>query len=368
LVAFGSLLLGLALAEPVLGQYSEVQYRRPSSDGPSNRVGITGGVGTRDIGVGSRQAVLGGRRGGDPAIVRMPSREELQRGSRLPPNLMPAAFLMGTPGFAVEGRTDNPFRLPNLRDQDRISRYAGLKQSLQHSRPLLPDNRVYPIMAKGPYYAVESNRDRGGFSGLFDLSPSDTDEPTRVATPDEPILTYGELLERENAAYLQRSKDRAAAAFKKGTNPKQENRGEHLAQAADLLAQVMRTDFTDPTPALLAVHTALERDYMAVAQRSLLDLVFRDPEIFSHEPDVAKYFGDARALENQMRRFRRAGENTRDPSAWALQAYCSWVLGDAAGTQIAVKQMLDNNRQGGNSPQIRVFGYALSAALSAATD
>lgn len=248
-----------------------------------------------------------------------------------------------------------------------LRKVSGLQKSLSRRTPLLPDPPIYPRMAKSPYYAVPANRD--GFDGFFGLTPSQPEEPKTVQRESGPALTYGELLERENAAYVQRTKQRAAATFKKGTSPDEENRQEQLSRAQDLLSQILRTDATDPVPALLSLHTALEKNYIVVAGRSLLELVSRDPEFFLHEPKVAQYFGDAQLLQTQMRHYRAAGErNPTDPYAWAIQAYCNWTLGDATRARQAIQSMLQANRQTGGSPRIRTFGYALSAALSAAND
>lgn len=339
-------------------QYNEIRYRRPAEQGPSSRVGVTGGLGTRDYGV-QAQHLTRSNVGSATSGFSLGQSEQRRGRNPVPPVLLPAAFQIGRPGFAFRrtpsqvvfgGR--NPYTL------DRLREITGLKKSLSFDQPLLPRQVTFPELAPTPYYAPPDQRSE--FDRVFDLYPSQPEPPP---TEDKP-LSLADLLERERQTYLAEKRKKALEAFKKGTMPRGEDRSEALARALALSENLMRSEPTDPIPALLTLHAALEKQSVLVAGRALLELVRRDPQIFIKKPDVKQYFGDPQVLDAQMRRYRRAAK--LDPTnavTYALQAYCNWMLDDVTGTRQALEAMEEVNRNTRRDPRIRSVRFALAAAL-----
>jgi tetratricopeptide (TPR) repeat protein len=124
---------------------------------------------------------------------------------------------------------------------------------------------------------------------------------------------------------------------------------EKLRQAIANLRLVGHLDGTAYLPYLLMAHAFLEQNRVREALDALLEAVKRHPDLVTLEAGLphpfADYFGDARGggslfLDAQMRRYSRLGElNPNHAEALALEAYCTWRLGELARARDAARKL-----------------------------
>lgn len=339
------------------GQYTNIALNRPSGSGPSQRVGLIGGLGTRTT---TNSTQLGRARGLD--ALRLPTPTELHRGSSLPRIDAPIAFQLGSPGFEIDAQPVNVFRFQGGASGSQLMYQSGLEHAQSRQTPLTGWAPAVPRAVETAYYAPKP--DRSPFNRYFGLqsAPSVT-APVEQAS-GEPSLNYADLLEDENRIAIQKTLARAHDAFKKGTDPDVEGRQEQLTRAIELYANVSRIDREAVLPGILTIHAALEKGQLMVAGRALLEIVRRDSSVFLAPTELRRFFGDPRVLDVQLRTYRRVGElNPGSTFAFALQAYCNWLLDDSARAREALAKMETLNRQQQNLALISNVGHALSAAL-----
>ncbi len=356
-------LCAVLLLSPLLAEAQLNATRSNVARRPSDQVGVTGGRTTRDTGV-SRP-----RRGGGSAgnAVRLPSQEELRRGSPLPPSLLPAAFQLGRPGFNFNyGHASRVFRYQDPVELGRLERISGLSKSLRRGKPLIELPAVTPRMPRTPYYAPA--RPQSAFHDFFDLQPSPPEEVVNLEK-DPPSLNYADLLQRENEEFTRRKRERAMIAFKKGTTPKQENRYGYMTEALDLFHSLRKPSADDEVPfdeavTLLAMIGHLEKGQYASSGRAMMELIRNRPDFFNSRPELEEYFGDPQVLRDILRKNRQVGDrNPAETIAYGLQAFCQWMLEDETRTREALATMLERNQQLANDPRINQIGVALQVAL-----
>jgi hypothetical protein len=174
-----------------------------------------------------------------------------------------------------------------------------------------------------------------------------------------------------NEEWIAQMKSHAEQSFRVAMTPNVPERESRLWEAQQRLMALRDVDQGAHIPSLLAVHTSLDREARRQALFYLVDAVMRNPELFAEPLDLAAYFGDydpssrhSNLLEEQMRANIRIGEgNPQDPSAYALQAYCAWMLNDQARVRQAMEQMDEAARQGTLDNKALAVRNALAAAM-----
>jgi hypothetical protein len=199
------------------------------------------------------------------------------------------------------------------------------------------------------------------FHDFFDLRPS---EPLQAELDATPVESLAALMQENTEQRVREMELRAQEYFKQATCTEVEDRQERLARAIDLFQSVNRLDQETYLPSLLMIHAAIERDQLLLASRALFSTVRRHPEVFGERPDISEYYGDPDRLEMEARRYLRVGdENPQVPQAYAVQAYCAWVLGDRARASQALQLADENSRGEPSQGAVRAFKAALEPAL-----
>lgn len=353
------LIVCVLISAAELGWAQRARVSRPSDQSSSQTLGRVGGART---GLNDVSSLRGSRASGP---VGMPgSGQFTQRGGRVPRAHIPSALLLGRPGFRMDRGAGHPlFRIPQY-DPMELRGRSGLTNSMSLTAPGMLGWQPPPVYLPATPYVAPSV-ERSAFADYFDLQPEpEAETKAPVADGPGPDLSLVDLLRRENELIVEQRLARALRAFRNGTTPRAEDRLEQLAVAQDILADLVRLRPDDPVPAVLLTHTALHREHLGVAMQTLLELINRDPLVFSRDLDVAQYYGDPEMLEMEMRRRQRVGDqNAQQAMAYGLQAYCNMVLGDASRTREALAKMVAVNRQNDKDARIRVVGLAIASAI-----
>jgi len=157
---------------------------------------------------------------------------------------------------------------------------------------------------------------------------------------------------------------KAHAAFKRGTTPTDPEADEQLSRALGLYEALIRADPSRRMPMLLAIHAALAKEQITRAERALMSLAVQHPNVFLERPDISSHFGDPTVLSQQMVQFMRIGDTWGDDlQAYALQAYCAWVLNDTARLRRALQRIRELSREHFSDERVRRVEYALRVAL-----
>lgn len=337
---------------------------RPSEQGPSAHLGIVGGYNTYLGPTGQTRSrgdyqSFGGQafprtngfsgafRGGYGA-----SSDPFQTGSVKPASLF----------SAQNGRRYALFPASiGLANSAELRQASALEEAMSLDQPLMGWESPRVDIPNTPFY-VETSAGTTAFHQFLGLTPS------RPAQPLPDVLqksgTYSALVEQMNDATIRATLLRANRAFKIGTTRAAEDRYEQLAVARRLYSSVLEMDHSAYLPALLSVHAAIGKEQYEVALASLLEALKRHPALFAERPDISEYFGEADLLDEQSRRFLRAGEaNAQSASSWMMQAYSAWQLKDSARLQEAVKSLEQLHRA---HPADRVMAAYLMALKAAA--
>ncbi|HUU97615.1 MAG TPA: hypothetical protein VM487_17910 [Phycisphaerae bacterium] len=264
----------------------------------------------------------------------------------------PGVYVRPTPGLygASTGRTAPRSLLSG------ISRFSS---AISYGTPLTRAQWNYLPEPTTPLYAAKPQP--SVFHEFFGLRPS---EPSPTELDAAPIESLAALMQEDTQQRVREMESRAQEFFKQATRAEVEDRQEKLARAIDLFQAVNQLDKEAYLPSLLTIHAAIERDQLLLASRALFTTVRRRPEVFGEEPDIREYFGDPSRLETQARKYLRVGDdNPEIPQAYALQAYCAWVLGDRARATQALRLADENSRGEREHGRIRTFKAALEAAL-----
>jgi hypothetical protein len=352
---------GWCLVAPVEAQgFQRARIDRPSR-GPSYRLGWTGGRYTRQYGdvQGVRRPGAGGV---DLSAIRgLPdiSYFGAARGfANLPVAPLPQAFAFGRVGYQPRWSPAEMALWGQRVGTDDLSVASGFQRTTQFWVRLSGAGPFHLDVPDQPYYVPE--REGTAFHMFFGLSPAKGES---IPGEPPPFDSLAGALERENEQHIRRSLAQALETFRRATTRDAEDQAEALARARLGLAAVNRLDEEAYLPSLLLIHTALEQGQVQSAIGHLTRLVQRRPTVFAERPDLAAYFGDPEVLEGQMRSLLRIGDESPDQAgAYALQAYCAWVLNDQARLKYALDRMVKVNRQAGASAEISAIGYALASA------
>jgi hypothetical protein len=171
------------------------------------------------------------------------------------------------------------------------------------------------------------------------------------------------LLERENDEYRREQESEALERFKAATAEGVEQHFERLSEAQVALRMVRDLNRDAYIPSLLLIHIALEKRQLSGAIVHLADAVKRHPAVFVERPDIASYFGDPELLERTARAYLKIGDTSRTSEAYALQAYCAWVLDDRARLREALDRMVTGELAMLESRETAAVRTALIAAV-----
>jgi len=240
-----------------------------------------------------------------------------------------------------------------------LSTISGLSSAISYGTPLTRAQWNYLPAPTTPLYVAKPQP--SVFHEFFGLRPSEPPETELDATPIESLAA---IMEEDTQQRVREVESRAQEYFRQATRAEVENRQEKLARAIYLFQSVYDLDKEAYLPSLLTIHAAIERDQLMLASRALFTTVRRRPEVFGEQPDIREYFGDPSRLETQARKYLRIGDdNPEIPQAYALQAYCAWVLGDRARATQALRLADENSRGEPEHGRIRAFKAALETAL-----
>jgi len=323
------------LPQPTAGQINRASVSRPSTSGPSVTIGRTGGDITRQTGYAtslSRTAGVNTLQRGLPAINNFGAAPGMPRAMPAP---IPQAFTWGTVGYQARLAPLPEFGAIGTYSTMELQRASRLQQSMSLAVPLsgIRSTAIRPV--QGPYYAPASQPD--AFNDFFGLTPADQQWVERSVPPDGIIG----LLEQENERVLAQRRAQALAAFRLATTPGVEDPAQTLSEAERSLMAVHNLDPSDHVASLLLIHVALQRQQTLRAIRHLVDVVRRRPALFVEQPGLAGYFGDPGVLEAQMRGNLQVGEqHPGDAGAYALEAYCAWVLKDNRRIMESLRRMV----------------------------
>lgn len=329
---------------------------RPTRNSASRRLGLLGGLYTR----------------GSSSVLRNTSSTGPGRPTR--GALRPFQFRMGPgnirlPALALPGtssvqnaRIRTPFAL--IRGQrvstGRIAGVSGLNTATRLDVPIggWVSHDVNRLNIRTPGYAKPPGQSE--FQALIGLQPP----PPPVERPSRKIESLGLALREETARRLETTFERAADAFKAGTAVECEDRAQKIGRALRLFYVVRDIDLEGYIAPLLIAHTALERDQITFAARSIIQAVRRHPMLFRERFDIGKYFGDPERLEDQMRLYVRSGERyPKSVEAHVLSAYCAWVLADAGRARAALAEAERLSRGEAYFGTIRAYRAALESGL-----
>jgi len=341
-----------------LAQYTGINFSRPS-DGPSQRVGLVGGLGTREAVRQLDQRRPYGSTGGGALLGTF----GLGAGANEGPPPLPDAVLPSGPlgrSFPWNRRQPliNPAGVYSTADLRVIS---GLDLAEGLSMPLLG---VDPARINPPRFADPTQPTTDSpFHVMFGLEPSSSTSSAEETTTSGKTLT--ERLEDANDRATELLLARAKHAFKTATLPEAPAREEEMSRAISALEAVREVRPADYEPELLLVHAELFRGRIWSATMYLQKLVAKNPGFFAQRKDVREYFGDVQVLEEQARQFIRVGDENPDlVEAQALQAYCAWVLGDLPRVRLTIEALA---RQKSASPEVQralQIAFAINAGLN----
>ena len=347
-------------ATPVPGQRrTAARINRPSSSGPSARLGLVGGFNTGRYGDPYRLTnVAPGSLG---AAGRGLSRPNFFGGgwrmARLPAPVLPQAFLSRQPESNAP-TTVSPWARALRGAQAREVAWASrLQASFQLSVPLVGIGPTRIRLPNSPYFVPEATGT--AFHTFFGLKPTEPEPLSQVPIPDDGWVG---LLERENDELLLRKKAEALEIFKAATRDGVEQRFERLSEAEAALRMVRDLDREAHIPCLLLLHVALERQQLLGAATYLADAVRRHPAVFVERPDLASYFGDPELPEKIARKYLKIGDESRTAETYALQAYCAWILNDQTRLKDALDQTTADDLPPHNVNEIGAIRNALAAA------
>ena len=334
------------------GQMARASVNRAASRAASTRLGRLGGTFTRQQG--TVRSLGGSSRGGLSRPNYLGAAPGL---TRLAPAPVPQAFTFGRTGYAAM-RGGSAFSWEGRYNPDRLSYASGFSATVDLAAPLTDAVPFRAYVSNQPYYAPEP--EGTAFHRFFQLKPTEAKAPSVTA----PVDGFVGILRRENDRFAENTLARGLAAFKRATSDDVEDRPEELAKAKRLLMSARDLDSESYVSSVLLIHVALARSQTSLALRHLTDAVQRQPALFVEEFDVGSYFGDRAMLESQMRAYRRVGGGSTDEAAaFALRAYCAWVLDDRATAKASLEQMRTDSAEAGNSGELDAVRYALLAAL-----
>lgn len=170
------------------------------------------------------------------------------------------------------------------------------------------------------------------------------------------------FLENENREYLDNSLNQAKDLFKDATKADPSSRSEKMSRAMGLLIGVRDIDRAAATPCVILAQIYLERGEVLLASRMLLEAIRRDPNLFVSKFDVAGLYGDRSGFESLARRYFRIGDEMPAAESYVIQAYATWLAGDAARTREAVERLIEQLKKESNA-KAQVFAYAMKATL-----
>ncbi|MDX2200092.1 MAG: hypothetical protein SF069_14110 [Phycisphaerae bacterium] len=332
--------LGFSAAASAQGLNRAV-VNRPSLQGPSQTLGLIGGVFTGRFGdeAGRSLSGLSNPRTFDAAVGqatqgfgRFGYRGGFSRGN-FGGNVLPG-IATPTAAYADFGYRPAPTVLqqltPTTSMMEAMSGLGGamspdlpLGVSFQNSLPRSLPN-LAPPRSVSPYH------------DFFGLVPA-SDGPSQLAydlgkpgVVSEPILQTAALETLENQ---QRMRNMSAVSLFRDATRSSATTVEHYVQLENTARELeswRRNDTANYVPALLLGHVALERDALTHALTALSDATRRNPELFVQKIDPGAYFGDREVFQKQLRKYIRtrtdAGEES--PEALVVEAYCALQLGD----------------------------------------
>jgi len=287
-----------------------------------------------------------------------------RRIGRLPPAPIPQAFGTFRSGYVAQPASESMSRWLAGPRQSHLQIVSGLRGAMRYTAPLVRSGAFTSSYVGTPYFPPEPQGD--AFHQFFGLMPARERPQTPQADQAPRYDSLSAILEEYNQRYVEELTARALEAFKVATAADVVDRAEALAEAQRLLKVACDLDREAYIPALLLVHATLERGQIGLAVLHLGEAVRRRPGIFSERPELAVYFGDPALLDEQMRRHLRIGDdNPTYEGAYALQAYCAWVLDDPARVRYALEQMAAASRKAETLPDPRLarIRFALAAAL-----
>jgi len=358
---------------PATGQLVErAHIDRPSSSSPSQRLGWTGGDYTLQVSnaVNLTGAPIGFVSGLSSRGLTTPNFFGASSLGRLPPPALPQAFAFAPVGYVVPpyASKSSASWLGAANELD-LARVTLLQASERLTVPLTGLGYTGPPLVPRPYFAPQPAA--SAVHGFFGLVPA---QPAFDSAGTAPVPDVVTLLERKNQERAERQREQALAAFRQALTASAEQRPDALAGAHRDLANWRNLDPTAHLPCQLLVHVALAEQSYLLAMEYLGQAVQRYPALFATPPGLAAYFGDAesvagvlrsRLLETQMREHLQIGDrNPGVAGAYALQAYCAWVLGDAVRLRDALDKLKAAEEQAqAADPKLVAMRQALSAAL-----
>jgi hypothetical protein len=352
------------------GQYARrAPISRPSY-GPSSRLGIVGGVYTRQYDVSALDRGAGPPAG--PRGLPLPSFFGAAGGlGRLPPSPMPQALTFAPVGYDASGGLSPVFGSLSGASNMVLARVSGLQASQSLTVPLTGLGPYQLAFPDRPYYLPEPQG--SALHEFFGLKPTEAEGAPAVPVPVDGLVG---LLEQENGRFLYEVRSQALRTFKRAMTEGVAERGELLSTAQQQLSTLRDLDRQAYLPCLLLTHVALENDQLLQAMGYLAEAVRRHPSVFVEGLDIASYYGDAKLredkqhwrselLERQMRKHLRIGdENPGTPSTYVLQAYCAWVLNDQIRVKHALERLAAAEQEAQVSARIIPVRYALAAAMN----
>ncbi len=326
---------------------------RPSDQGPSGRVGRTGGQYTREASAPAAGRSFSGAPGASVSLPNLPS-----RAGRSDP--LPAEVLAGRSRRLFTRSTSSLLRpFPGV-SITAIERMSGFTAAIDLSAPV--DGWKYYTPPELETVATPQTSG-DSFNDFFGLRPAAAAEQ-QAKDEEFDRLLHG--LERDQQQRKQEREQMARDLFKAGTTPTNENRMELLAQAERMAISARDMDERAVIPCLIVAHAALEREQMVLALNNIMMAARRDPAIFRDRVDVAGLFGDPNLLDQQMRRFVRTAEfNSEAIQAHLLTAYCAWMLRDESRLRPALKTLGEVPIDVAGQEEIQRFVRAMQASLTA---
>jgi hypothetical protein len=265
--------------------------------------------------------------------------------ARLPAPAMPRAFLPGQVGVVARPTASLWGRALSGPQVNEIAWASRLQASFSLAVPL---TGIGPTEIQLPYNSYFAPPPAGTeFHAFYGLTPT---EPRSDLETEIPADGWVALLELENSRAVANTWKRARELFKAATEDKVAGRFEYLAEAGAALRVVRDLDREAYIPCLLLLHVALERNQVLLAASHLTDAARRHPSVFVERPNLAAYFHDhaagatasddrSKVLEQTARAYLKIGDLTGRPEAYAVQAYCAWILDDQARLKGALAQL-----------------------------
>jgi hypothetical protein len=349
----------LLAATSTYGQRSTAaRINRASSRAASARVGLVGGLNT------GRYADPAALTNVAPSGFQTAGRGATQpnffgggwKMGRLPALAMPEALLLGEVGSSAPGTVSPWARALRGAQASDLAWASGLQTSFGLGVPLSGIGRTGIQLSGSPYFVPEATGTE--FQLFFGLEPT---EPAPTEELPVPEGGWIELLERENEEHLLRKEADALERFKLATQADVDQRRERLSEAQTALRAIRDLDREAYIPCLLLLHVALEKHQMLGASAYLTDAVRRHPAVFVERPDLASYFGDPELLDQTARDY--LTYESRTAEAFALRAYCAWVLNDRARVKDALGHMTADGVPAQNPDEIIAIRNALAAAI-----